>query len=350
MSEIRTYGPELDAYLRDLFKAVGIGRAQGASVARNMTWSELVGRKNFGVIRIPVHVKRIEHGVLNAIPKPKFSQTAVGTGILDGDNGFGYFTGELAMERAVKLAAEAGIGMVAVNNSNFFGTGAYFADLAARKGMLSLVMSNSFPKVVAHGGLKSVLGTNPFAFGAPRAEGNNLLVDFATSSLAGSTVRQYLDQGKQLPEGLAIGPDGEPETDPEKIGKASLMPFGGAKGYGLSLMVEILSGILSGAGFSNSVNSTYSNFKEKSNSGHCMIAIDIEKFMPLEEYYGRFESLVGILKLSNPENEVLLPGEVRWKSYEYNSEHGITIPEKIIADLTAISDKYKIECPWLVAG
>ena len=350
MTEIRTYGPELDAYLRDLFKAIGIGRAQGASVARNMTWSELVGRGNFGVIRIPVHVKRIERGVLNAIPKPRFSQTADSTGILDGDNGFGYFTGELAMEKAVKLASETGIGMVAVNNSNFFGTGAFFADLAARRGMLSLVMSNSFPKVVAHGGLKAVLGTNPFAFGAPRAQGNNMLVDFATSSLAGSTVRQYLVQGKQLPEGLAIGPDGKPETDPEKIGTASLMPFGGAKGYGLSLMVEILSGILSGAGFSNSVKSTYSNFEEKSNSGHCMIAINIEKFMPLEEFHTRLESLVGLMKLSNPENEVLVPGEVRWRNYEHNSRHGVTIPEKIAAELTAISEKYNVDCPWLVAG
>lgn len=350
MTEIRIQAKELDFYLRDLFAAFGISTAQAASIAQNMVWSELVGRNNFGVIRVPVHLKRIENGVLNPKPDPSYYQSASGTGVLDGDNGFGYFVGEIAMAEAIKLATENGIGMVAVNNSNFFGTGAYFVNLAAMKGMLSLVLSNSFPKVVPHGGLSSALGTNPFAFGAPRAEGHNLLVDFATSSLAGSTVREYLDQGKQLPEGLAIRTDGQPETDPAKIGDASLMPFGGAKGYGLSLMVEILSGVLSGAGFSKTVKSTYANFNEKSDSGHCMIAIDIEKFMPRSEFFDRFETLIGILKSSNPINEVLLPGEVRWRNYEHNCKNGVTIPGKLAAELMAISENYKVSCPWVEAG
>lgn len=349
MSDYKIPATELEAFLNRLFAAIGINREQSVCVARNMVWNELVGRNNFGVIRIPVHLKRLEHGVLNPDATPKFIRFAPGAGTLDGDNGFGYFAGEIAMEHAINLASENGIGMVIVNNSNFFGTGAYFADMAAKRGMLSLVMSNSFPKVVAHGGLLPVLGTNPFAFGAPRLQGGNLLLDFATSSLAGSTVREYLDKGMRLPEGLAITRDGQPETDPAKIGNASLMPFGGAKGYGLSLMVEILSGILSGAGFSNSVKSTYTNFSEKSDSGHCMIAVDIEKFMPRAEFFERFETLVTLLKASNPQNEVLLPGEIRWKNHAYNCSNGVEIPEMVAAELIDISEKYQVPSPWALA-
>ena len=341
-----TKSTDLSDYLLRLFDALGLDQAQAQSVAKNMIWSELVGRDNFGLIRIPVHVKRLEHGVLNATCNPSFVKSGSGSGSLDGDNGFGYYVGEVAMNQAVELAENNGIGIVGVNNSNFFGTGAYFVNQAAEKGMISLVMSNSFPKVVAHGGLSAVLGTNPFAFGAPRSNGENLLVDFATSSLAGSTVREYLAKGKDLEEGLAIMPDGHPATDPARIGEAALLPFGGPKGYGLSLMVEILSGVLSGAGFSNSVKSTYSNFKEKSDSGHCMIAIDIEKFMPLPDFFSRFEMFVAMLKASNPNEEVLLPGEIRWRNYQELVESGVKIPDGLKAELSTISAKYDVQTPW----
>lgn len=337
---------DLQAYLVRLFDAAAISAAQSRSVAQNMVWSELVGRRNFGVIRVPVHLKRLRHGVLKAVCNPQFTRCGTGTGLLDGDNGFGYYTGEIAMNEAIELARENGIGLVGVRNSNFFGTGAYFANQAAQSGMISLVTSNSFPKVVAHGGRSAVLGTNPFAFGAPRANGDHLLVDFATASLAGSTVREHLAEGKPLPRGLAIMPDGTPAVDPATIGEAALLPFGGAKGYGLSLMVELLSGVLSGAGFSHQVKSTYSNFGEKSDSGHCMIAIDVEKFMPLADFFSRFEALVTMLKASSPADEVLLPGEIRWANFRKNSECGLEIPVPLRTELTAISAEFQVPVPW----
>ena len=346
MNEIRLSASQLEKYLLQLFGAFGIEDIQSHSIIQNMVWSELIGRSNFGVNRIAIHLKRLEHRVLNGASKPKFTQTATGTGLLDGDNGFGYFVGEVAMEKAIEMATQNGIGMVGVSNSNFYGTGAYFVNQAADQGMIALSLSNSFPKVVAHGGLKAVLGTNPFAFGAPRANGEHLLVDFATSSLAGSTVREHQENGTLLPEGLAIAPDGNPTTDPAKIGESALLPFGGAKGYGLSLMVEILSGVLSGAGFSDQVKSTYTNFKSKSDSGHCMIAINIAHFLSLTEFYSRFETLISLLKASNPKDDVLLPGEVRWKNFDRNTNSGLLISPSAIADLDAISKRYGVTVPW----
>ncbi len=336
----------LQKFVTDLFQACGVDKDQCTCVAQNMVWSELVGRNNFGVLRIPIHIKRLREGVLNSNCRPQFDMLSASSARLDADNGFGHFAGEIAMRKAVELAKTTGIGMIGVNNSNFFGTGAYFANIAADQGMVSLVMSNSFPKVVAHGGRTPVLGTNPFAFGAPRKNRKNLLVDFATSSLAGSTVREYLRNGEQLPVGLAVLPNGEPLTNPAQVGEGSLMPFGGAKGYGIALMVEILSGILSGSGFSHSVKSTYSNFTENSSSGHCLIAIDIGKWMGLEEFYQRFEMLIGLIKASNPADEVLLPGEIRWRNYKKNINAGISIPTELMNTLSELSRTYNIVPPW----
>lgn len=346
MTESRVIIADLEAYLLRWFAALSIDEQQARSVVSNLIWSELVGRKNFGVLRIPIHVKRLRAGVLNPQCHCHFDRTGKSAGVLNADNGFGYYAGDLATKHAMEMARETGIGIVGVRHSNFFGTGAYFASQAADQGMLSLVMSNAFPKVVAHGGLSAVLGTNPFAFGAPRKNGDHLLVDFATASLAGSTVREYLSKGEPLPEGLAIMPDGRPATDPAKIGQAALLPFGGAKGYGLSLMVEILAGILSGAGFSEGVKSTYADFETGSDNGHCVIAIDVERFMSLTDYFARFEAFIALLKASNTEQEVLLPGEIRWSNFRANSANGLDIPQNVKAELTALSADDNIPAPW----
>ncbi len=337
---------DLKGFIVELLTACGVDIEQCQAVAANMVWSELVGRTNFGVSRIAIHIERLEKGVLNPECTPVFENISTSCARLDADNGFGHFAGKIAMDKAVELARQTGIGLVGVNNSNFFGTGAYFVDLAAKQGMVSLAMSNSFPKVAAHGGTKAVLGTNPFAFGAPRQNGENLMVDFATSSLAGSTVREYLDNGELLPEGLAVLPDGKPLSDPARIGEGALMPFGGAKGYGVALMVEVLAGILTGSGFSHSVKSTYSNFVENSDSGHCVIAIDIEKWMPMAAFYLRFEALVQLLKASNPTGDVLLPGEIRWQNFNDRLVAGISIPAPVVKTLAELSLKFAISPPW----
>jgi len=337
---------DLKNFIVELFAACGVNIDQCEAVAANMVWSELVGRTNFGVSRIAIHVERIEKGVLNPECKPVFENISTSCARLDADNGFGHYAGQIAMSKAVELARQTGIGFVGVKNSNFFGTGAYFVDLAAKQGMVSLAMSNSFPKVVAHGGTTAVLGTNPFAFGAPRQNGENLMVDFATSSLAGSTVREYLAKGEPLPEGLAVLPDGKPLSDPARMGEGALMPFGGAKGYGVALMVEVLAGILTGSGFSHSVKSTYSNFIENSDSGHCVIAIDVEKWMPLGAFYQRFEALIQLLKASSPTGSVLLPGEVRWQNFNDKREAGISIPAPVAKILEELSLKFATSPPW----
>src|SRR4029077_4137174 len=129
--------------------------------------------------------------------------------------------------------------------------------------------------VVAHGGLKQVLGTNPFAFGSPPKDGEHVLFDMATSALAGSTVREHIAKGEPLPEGLAIDGNGKPITDPAKVNEGALLPFGGPKGFGLSLLVEILSGVLTGAGVGSGVHSMYSDFSRSGDNWPFLMVIEL---------------------------------------------------------------------------
>jgi LDH2 family malate/lactate/ureidoglycolate dehydrogenase len=227
----------------------------------------------------------------------------------------------------VEAAHHTGVAAVAVRNSNFFGAGAFFVKEAADAGMIGLALSNSFPKVAAHGGFLPVLGTNPFAFGAPAADGRHLLFDMATSGLAGSTVRQHIETGKNLPEGLAVDGEGRPVTDPRRVEEGALLPFGGATGFGLSLMVEVLAGVLTGAGVTQGVGSMYKDFARPADNGHLLLAIDIRRFMPMESYFARMSAMVAAVKASNPGGGVLFPGEARWQALEEARKAGVELDE-----------------------
>jgi LDH2 family malate/lactate/ureidoglycolate dehydrogenase len=311
-----------------------------------MVWTDLVGRSNHGSVRLPTLIKRMQAGVLKCPCRPRFEASAPNMQLLDGDEGFGQYVGEIGMGKAIELAREDGAGAVGVHNSNFFGTGAYFVHQAARAGMVSLVTSNSVPNVAAHGGHKMVLGTNPFAFGAPRRNGRSLMGDMATSALAGSTIRDQIRKGLPLAEGLAIDEEGNPVTDPEKAKSSALLPIGGAKGYVLGLLGEIMSGVITGSGVSHGVASMYKDFTASGNNGHFFLALDISRWMPLEAFYDRLESLVQILKASAPEGEVLLPGERRWRAHDFNSANGILVEAPLRDALSELSTPLGIPPPW----
>ncbi len=340
---MRIAGPELHKFIAELVAAHGADEAQASATARHLVWCEMVGRTNFGVERLPILFKRMKAKVLDGRSVMSFEQIAPAIERLDGGGGFGFAAGERAMARACDIAGVQGIGVVGVRNSNFFGAGAYYVNMAAGRSMIGLALSNSFPKVVAHGGVKPVLGTNPFAFGAPRKNGDHLLFDMATSALAGSTVRANMPSGKPLPEGLAIDSEGRPITDAGKVDDGALLPFGGAKGFGLSLLVEILAGVITGAGVGDGVASMYNDFARSGGNGHFMLALDVGRWMSMEDYHARFEGLIAAIKASG--EGVLLPGEVRWQNYRDSVVGGIAIAPGKWKEIVEIAGEAGVAVP-----
>ena len=347
MTDIRVAHDELQQYVSQTMLAYGVDRVQADVVAHILVWSDLIGRPNYGVLRLHIHMQRMQKGLFNTPCTPVFHETTNAMQLLDGDHGFGHYVGELGMQRAIEIATKHGIGVVGVHNSNFFGAGAWFVNLAAEAGMIGLALSNSFPKVAAYNGIRAVLGTNPFAFSAPRRDAKHLLLDMATSAGAGSKVRECLRAGKPLPEGIAIDAEGNPISDPKMFSSGTLLPMAGAKGYGLALLVEILTAVITGAGISHDVASMYNNFNDNGHNGHFFLALDISRWMEMNVYYQRMEQLVDIIKTSGDgEHEVLLPGETRWQNYAYNLEHGVPLDEITRGYLLELSQAHGIQAPW----
>jgi len=262
---------------------------------------------------------------------------------VDAKHGLGQYAGHLAARRAIALAESEGVGVVGVRDSNYYGIGAYFVDQMAKAGMIGFALSSSTPKVAAHLGRDPVLGTNPFAFGVPMPDGRTLMFDMSTAGLAGSTVREHAEKGWPLPEGFLIDKTGAPVTDPSEAGKATLLPAAGAKGFGLGLLVEVLCGVLTGGAVSHQVLSIYNDFSGPARSGHFFLAMDIRRWMTVEAFFERMQSLKGLITSSG--EAVRLPGESRWKAEETNRRHGIPISGKVIEDLERLAGELNISPP-----
>lgn len=335
----------LIAFVKQVLNAVHADNHQADIFTEALIWSDLIGRPTHGVWRLPAYIKRIELGLIKCPCEPTYDQDDLNLAVnrMNGDQGIGHYVGHEAMMHAIELARTRGIGAVGVCNSNHFGTGAYYVQLAAEQGMIGLAMSNSISKVAPHGGVKAVFGTNPFAFGAPRREGKSLMLDMATTAMAGSQVMKFAEQGKPLPEGIAVDPHGNPILDPKAVDSGALLTFGGAKGYGLSLMVEILSSVLSGALFSTQVSSMFNNFEQSGGNGHFFIALDISRFMDIESYHERMEHLVEQVKGSGIEaGTVMIPGETRWDQYALNTIEGVPLDAATVTALKRLSERYEI--------
>jgi LDH2 family malate/lactate/ureidoglycolate dehydrogenase len=254
------------------------------------------------------------------------------------------------MDHAVQLARETGVGVVAVKNSNHFGAAGYYAGRAAEQGFLGFAYSNSMPKVAPHGGRHRLLGTNPFAFASPRRDATPLIVDLATGASAGSLVSHARRTGTRLPEGIALDSEGNPTTDPNEVdGGGCLLPMAGAKGYCLGLLVEILSGVLTGAAVAPNVGSIFRDLNRQTRCGHLMVAMDIARFMPPDEFADRLEGLLTALTAVPPRDgfeSVNLPGDARQRCAEEQARTGIALPDYLIKSLSDLARDLGVRTLW----
>jgi ureidoglycolate dehydrogenase (NAD+) len=332
--------------LGHLLAAGGVDPVQAQSLADNLAWCDMAGRRNHGIERLPILLKRVATGAVRCPCDPQITRLAPAVERIDADTGFGHHAGKLGMERACALAEETGVGVAGVRNSNFFGAGAYYVQLAAARGMIGLAVSNSSPKVAAHGGRAPVLGTNPLSFAAPRAGGRSILIDMSTAAMAGSSVREAVAKGELLEPGLAIDAAGAPIRDPAKAASATLLPAAGAKGFGLAILVELLSGVLAGAGVAGEVASMYADLDRPGNNGHLLLAIDIARWMPIAQFHIRAEALAAALTAPEGSQGVRLPGDERWAEYTRSEREGILIEAHTLTAIEQLAIDLDVALDW----
>ena len=339
---------DLSAFAAGILAGAGSAPEDAGIVAASLVWADLRGRHSQGVFRLGVLANMLEHGIITSPAEMIWSEQAPAIAHLDAANGFGQVAGGRAMRRAIELAKVMGIGMVTVNQSNHYGAAAYYSAMAAEAGCAGFTTTNATPKAAPHGGTKPVFGTNPISFGCPAAPGAPVLVDFATSAIAGSTIRTIKEAGGTLPEGTALDSRGIPTTDPLAADAGSLLAAAGPKGSGLALMVEVLSAILPVAGLSREIGPLYKEWRRGGNCGHCFMAIDIARTQPMSRYHERMDELLGFVRDSSDAHAspVRYPGELRGELERRYSREGIPIDETTSRLLERLARRLHVEVPW----
>jgi len=349
MTRARINHEDLRGFAARLLTAAGAIPEEANIAAEVLVWADLIGRSTQGVWRLSVLLPRLRDGLIRSPCVPELSQRADSIAVLDGHDGFGQFVGHIAMKRAVALARSHGIGVAAVRNSNHFSAGAYYVQMAAREEMLGFAFTNATRRVAPHGGLTPLFGTNPISFGAPMRGSQPVLIDFATGAMAGSVIRRATETNTPIPEGVAIDEEGRPVTDPKEALKATLLPFGAAKGFCLSLMVEILTGVVTESLMSFQIPTMHEKEQSPSRIGHFFLAIDVARLLPIEDYYRRIETLVAAVKASRRAKgikEILIPGKTRWRNYEDQLARGVRLDAKTIKSLKSLATELNIATPW----
>jgi LDH2 family malate/lactate/ureidoglycolate dehydrogenase len=327
-----------------LLEAWGYPRKGAAFIAGSLVDANLRGVDSHGVIRLPPYEARITHGLVDPKAEPVVQRSgAVVT--VDAAGAAGQLAALVATEEVSDLAGEFGVATATVKHSAHFGAAGYYARMLADRGQIGLVLSNSEPVVVPHGGREALFGTNPFAFAAPAGDAV-ISLDMATSTVAMGKVLLASSRHESIPADWGVDEAGTPTTDPDAV--RSLLPMSGPKGYGISVMIEVLAGVLSGAAFGTDLGAMYDDFSKPQNIGHWMLAIDVEHFMPRAEFEPRMAALIGMVRSStplDPERPVLLPGEPEDRIQAQRERDGIPIPDDTRTALAAIGERYGAPFP-----
>ena len=328
-----------------MFHKAGVPLQSAQVIAESLVQADLRGVDSHGVVRTPIYLKRVEKGMIDPHAPIEVVQEQAGMALVDGRNNFGAVVGTCALDLAMRKAKESGAAVVGVKGSNHFGTGAYYAMKAIESNMALLVMSNASQTMPPTGGVRPFIGTNPLAVGVPSGEELPFILDMATSVVARGKIIVAAQKGESIPLGWAIDKDGNPTTDAEAALEGSVLPLGGAKGYGISMFIDILCGVLTGAGFGKYVNNMYENWEEPQNVGHLFIAIDIERFIPVESFKSRMDRYIRELK-EEPKapgvEEILIPGEIEHRRTLERQANGIELPLKVAEELDAIGRAYGV--------
>ena len=326
------------ALVKEILKKLGASEEDSEFVAEATIDADLKGFTSHGIGRFPQYLVSIKSGTINLKEDITIEKETPAIALINGNSGFGQAVSYKAMQIAIKKAKEVGIGCVGVHNTNHFGVTGFYSDLALRENCIGLVIANTDPAIAPLGGSKPLIGTNPIALGIPSE--TYITVDMATSVTARGKIIESKRKGLDLPDGWALDKDGNPTNDPEAALEGSILPFGGFKGYALSLLIEILTGPLVQAGYGLGVSGTASPTQDCT-KGDLYVVIDPTKFGDFGEFVANTEDFVSQVR-STGEN-VAIPGDLEVKRIADAEANGVAIDEKLYEQLKQICENLDID-------
>ncbi|KAF2135833.1 uncharacterized protein K452DRAFT_354227 [Aplosporella prunicola CBS 121167] len=337
------------AFASTLLCKAGLPREDASLMAECLAQADTRGVDTHGLARLQQYIQRLTKGLVNPTPALRLDEPTPVAAHLDGDNGFGFIVATRAMREAVDRARTYGIGFVTVCHSNHFGMAATYVLQALDQGFISLVFTNSARQMAPFGGKETLLGISPFAAGAPADREVPYILDMAPSVVAKGKIRRAARRGENIPLGWAMDKDGIPTTDAEAALNGIMAPIGGPKGSGLAILMDIMSGVLSGAAYGGEVGDQYKEAKPQ-NVGHSFIAIKPDVFMTSQEFRSRMDVLVQRVHAVPPApgfDQVMFPGEPEHKLLQKRSSEGIPFADAEIKMFKSMADEFGVPLPHM---
>ena len=324
----------LVAFGADVLVAVGVPEPDARLVADSLVTADLWGHASHGMLRLGWYVARLRSGAMRTVP----AEIVVDGGavaVLDGRDGVGQVVTDTACTEAARRACDHGVGIVAVRNSNHFGTAAYWTRRIAARGCVGILTTNGSPAMAPWGGREKTVGANPWSIATPGGSHGPVVLDIANTGVARGKIYAALQRGEPIPEGWAIDADGAPTTDPRAAIDGVLAPMAGHKGYGISFMMDVLSGVLTGSEYATGVVGPYVPDR-RSGCGHLVLALRVDAVIDPADFDRRIDDLIGLTKgvpLARGASEIFYPGEIEERAEATGRRDGVALPDKTVAEL-----------------
>jgi LDH2 family malate/lactate/ureidoglycolate dehydrogenase len=336
----------LTAFAQSVLEAAGVPPLTAALVAESLVSANLRGVDSHGVQLLIWYTEQIAAGNVDVHRAGHIASENGACMVYDGDNAIGQLVSDTCCDHAVRLARDHGIGLVVARNSTHFGAAAWWAQKLARENLLGIVMCNATALVAPWQGRDKMLGTNPICMAVPGP--NSFLLDMATTTVALNRVyKAVLSGDTSIPAGWAMDADGNPTTDPQTALDGLPMPLGGYKGTGLAIMVEILCAVLSGGAMLTNVGGIRIQ-NVRMNASQMFLAVDVARFMPLDEFIERMEFIRSTVKSARPAvgfEEVMIAGDPEWRSEETRLRDGIPVSNGIWQQLSTLAARLGVPVP-----
>jgi LDH2 family malate/lactate/ureidoglycolate dehydrogenase len=338
----------LGTFMACVLEKLGVPSSDAKTVSDCLVFAHLRGFDTHGLPCLPGYVECLEQGRIKARPQITVERPAPWSVRLDADNGLGQVAAHRAMQLAVESAREFGVGAAAVRSSNHFGAACCYSMMAIPSDCIGIVTSNAAAAAAPFGAFETFLGTNPLSVAIPTNIAPPFVIDMATTEGSRKKIRQALAQGVPLPAGWAIDREGRATTDPKAALEGIMLPFGGMKGSAITLLLDILSGVLTGAQFGGQVLSVLTNQQRASGNGNFMLALKLTAFMPAAEFKARMDEELARVRALKPApgiREVIYPGYKEHFLEKQRREHGIPLPAGVVEEAKSIGAKHGVPFP-----
>lgn len=334
----------LEQFAAQILMGAGVPEHKARIAAESLIAGNLRGVDSHGIQLLPYYVDQLLAGEMDPDADGAVVTEAGSCMVFDGQNALGQWVADTCCRHAIRIAQAQGMAMVVARESNHFGAAAWWAQKMREAGQIGIVVCNASPIVPPWQGKEGRVGTNPICMSVP----GPWLLDMATTTVAaGKIFKAFLNNQPEIPAGWAFDSEGVPTTDTQAAYKGMLMPLGGYKGSGLAMMVEILCAVLGGGAMANEVGAI--RFRgRKVRVSQTFIAIDVARFMPLDEFTARIEKLVGIIKAVPPApgyDEVLVAGDPEWRIEAQRRASGIPIADGNWSELTKAAARVNVKPP-----